>query len=850
MRRHVQILLSFLTISVGVLSSSPVLADGGATSATATLITSTPYVDSGNTNGKGNDALLGACGSGGSDTAEDGWYRLQLTTPAVLEAWTTCGSGGYDTRLAVFDSTLTLIACNDDDPACGSPYYRSRISNLAVGPGRYYIVVDGYDGQEGPYTLNVSWALACVGESGPGDPTIVDAFPFTETSTTVGTCNDINVACELGPGGTAPDRWYSVSLDTTVLLDVWTTCTPAGLDTRIGVFTHGLTQMFCNDDDPACVSKQSRIAAGFLYPGDYYIVVEGAGATSGAFAITIDAMPVDPSTNPGLLPDIVVRQDDLYDNQIVTSGLPPKTIIRFSNGTANIGDGKFYVYGTGVDNGDGTEDIIQRIYSPGGGFTDRTAGQFVFHPTHSHIHVEEWCEYRVRQVLPDEGVGAIVVKGQKTSFCILDLDVYDSSLPNYNPSGQFFSCSSTVQGLSVGWIDIYSKNLAGQSIDITGVPAGTYWLESHADPNDVFLERSEDNNTARIKFTIGGGGSINPDPYEPNNSIPAVAARVVGGTNSPNLGPCDPELTLSGLTFHVANDRDYFRFYANSTGTTADFVRINFNNGLADLSLYLFDASGAPLDSSKTNGAFERIELNGRPAGWYYALARPVVPMTVASYSLTINPPANQAPSIDVIEPAVGTQFRIHGAETFAVTWNATDPESGPMWATVYANTSPVFDGNELLLPTGINLDASLGFHIVNTTYLSVDIYWFYVALSDGGSTTGEWSDGKVKLLDAATDVDAPLVARTALHVAVPNPFNPVTTLRLELRVGGRVQWDIFDVRGQRVHSVHSGVLSAGVQARVWDGRDDSGSPAASGVYFQRVVTPDGVFRNKLVLLK
>ena len=60
----------------------------------------------------------------------------------------------------------------------------------------------------------------------------------------------------------------------------------------------------------------------------------------------------------------------------------------------------------------------------------------------------------------------------------------------------------------------------------------------------------------------------------------------------------------------------------------------------------------------------------------------------------------------------------------------------------------------------------------------------------------------------------------------------------------------IFDVHGRRVRSVYSGVMSPGAQVRVWDGRDDSGVAAASGVYFQRVVTPDGVFRNKLVLLK
>ncbi len=842
MRRHVPVVLSVLL----TLASSPVFADGGATSATATLIGANPYVDSGNTNGKGNNALLGACSSFGSDTAEDAWYRLDLTGPVVLGTWTSCGGGSYDTRLAVFNSALTLVACNDDDPACGS--YQSRISNLEIGPGTYYIVVDGYAGTEGPYTLNASWVAACEGGSDENNPTIVASLPFTESNTTVGTCDDIQIAC--GVAGAAPDRWYSVSIDTTVLLDVWTTCTLGGLDTRIGLYTDGITSIMCNDDDPACTNKQSRITDAFLFPGEYFVVVEGGGATAGAYTIHIEATVVDPSEAPALLPDIIVRQDDLYDNQIITTTLPPKTTIRFSNGTANVGDGKLYVYGTGIDNGDGTEDIMQRIYFTGGGFTDRTAGTFVFHPSHNHIHVEEWCEYRVRQVLPNDGVGPIVVKGQKTSFCILDLDIYDTTLPNYNPAGQFFSCSSTIQGLSVGWMDIYDRSLAGQSIDITGVPAGTYWLESEADPNDAFLERDESNNTARIKFTIGGGGAINPDAYEPNNSVAEVAARAVGVPNSPNLGPCDPVRTLTGLTFHVANDTDFFRFYSNSTGTAADFVRINFDSTQANLSLYLLDASGAPIDSSKTNLSSERINLTGRPAGWYFVRARSVVPVTVASYSLTIDPPANAAPTVDVIEPAAGTQFRDHGAETFTVTWSATDPESGPMWAKVYANTSPTFDGNELLIPTSLNIDASLGFHVINTTYLTIDTYWFYVAVSDGGTTIGAWSDGTLKILDGVTDVDAPAISKTTLHAAVPNPFNPTTTLRLELRVGGPVQWEIFDVSGRRVRNLHSGVLPAGIQTRTWDGRDDAGVTTASGVYFQRVVTPDGVFRNKLVLLK
>ena len=117
-----------------------------------------------------------------------------------------------------------------------------------------------------------------------------------------------------------------------------------------------------------------------------------------------------------------------------------------------------------MDNGDGTENILQRVYLENGAFYDRPAGNFVFHPQHDHIHVEGWSTYRLRQVLPGDGVGAEVAKGEKTSFCILDLGIEDSSLPNFSATGEFFSCASTVQGLSVGWVDVYSKGLPDQEL--------------------------------------------------------------------------------------------------------------------------------------------------------------------------------------------------------------------------------------------------------------------------------------------------------------------------------------------------------------------------------------------------
>src|SRR5262249_24539467 len=149
-------------------------------------------------------------------------------------------------------------------------------------------------------------------------------------------------------------------------------------------------------------------------------------------------------------PDIIIRQADLYDNDIVMQS--GQRLLRLSNGTPNIGAGKLYLYGGDV-HGTG-QDVWQRVYRTHRAFYDRLAGTFTYHAGHHHIHFDNWCQYNLRTILPGDGVGPIIAQGGKTSFCILDLGIYDSSLPGFTPGGQFRACGTTTQGLSVGWMDI------------------------------------------------------------------------------------------------------------------------------------------------------------------------------------------------------------------------------------------------------------------------------------------------------------------------------------------------------------------------------------------------------------
>ncbi len=94
---------------------------------------------------------------------------------------------------------------------------------------------------------------------------------------------------------------------------------------------------------------------------------------------------------------------------------------------------------------------------------------------------------------------------------------------------------------------------------------------------------------------------------------------------------------------------------------------------------------------------------------------------------------------------------------------------------------------------------------------------------------------GFVVTLDYVSSVPLPTAASgLAFAPNFPNPFNPSTTISLSLDREQDVRLDIFDIRGSLVRTLHTGSLPAGRNELLWDGRDNNGLQAASGMYFSR----------------
>ncbi len=97
-----------------------------------------------------------------------------------------------------------------------------------------------------------------------------------------------------------------------------------------------------------------------------------------------------------------------------------------------------------------------------------------------------------------------------------------------------------------------------------------------------------------------------------------------------------------------------------------------------------------------------------------------------------------------------------------------------------------------------------------------------------------DWPDREVDLGGTVSavgpDATPAFIARPQLSVT-PNPANPGTVIGYDIPLASRATLRIVDVRGRLVRTLIDGWRPAGAHRAFWDGRDDSGRAAASGVY-------------------
>ena len=238
------------------------------------------------------------------------------------------------------------------------------------------------------------------------------------------------------------------------------------------------------------------------------VVVVAIAATG---FLTREEPPLPAQTEP-LLPDLTMGPIET-----ATAGLQEFTdlpVVRVDATIVNKGAGDFSLEATRAWPWSDDWTVYQRIEEAGGGYTERvTDGGMIFTGApHMHWHVTDMEAHRLERIDTGEILSEVIKQG----FCPFDTDAYFPDLPGAPEAPVYLEsdCSGAAfvtsmhMGTSVGWGDQYPWHMVEQSIDLTGIPDGTYRIREIADPYDWFEESDETNNETWIDVEITDSSGI------------------------------------------------------------------------------------------------------------------------------------------------------------------------------------------------------------------------------------------------------------------------------------------------------------------------------------------------------
>ena len=164
---------------------------------------------------------------------------------------------------------------------------------------------------------------------------------------------------------------------------------------------------------------------------------------------------------------------------------------------------------------------------------------YEYSSAHGHYHLKD---YNVYAIYDDKGNQ--VSPGKKQGFCMVDIE----AIPGFPNAGQqkFTDCNVN-QGITVGWADVYGRDLACQFIVIDGVGDGDYTIIATTNASHVVPEDTYENNTICVGVRLHGTG-------EQNIIAPPIYAALVTPTVTFNDVP-EGETAARPVEFEVRSCR-------------------------------------------------------------------------------------------------------------------------------------------------------------------------------------------------------------------------------------------------------------------------------------------------------
>jgi hypothetical protein len=112
-------------------------------------------------------------------------------------------------------------------------------------------------------------------------------------------------------------------------------------------------------------------------------------------------------------------------------------------------------------------------------------------------------------------------------------------------------------------------------------------------------------------------------------------------------------------------------------------------------------------------------------------------------------------------------------------------------------------------------------------------------------SYEGNFEITEMIVANSHSEVSVSMPADFSLSAAYPNPFNPSTSVNLQVPMQTDVSVKVYDLSGRMISTLLSGVQTQGKYTLTWDAADQ-----ASGMYLIRAEIADQVSVQKILLLK
>jgi hypothetical protein len=214
-----------------------------------------------------------------------------------------------------------------------------------------------------------------------------------------------------------------------------------------------------------------------------------------------------------------------------------------------------------------------------------------------------------------------------------------------------------------------------------------------------------------------------------------------------------------------------------------------------------------------------------------------------------------------IIAPRAEAQYRTTSVK---LTWTATGDNGNIGQAAKYDlryNTNPIVSRDtsswwnaSTLFPMSGKVPPPAG-RPDSVTVGNLIIGLKYYAMLRVADAAGNWSSySNVALMDLSHGVTAVEAEAGAPKLVVsapyPSPTSGQAQMTMILARSGPLEAGVYDARGRLVRTLHSGSMEVGAHLLRWDGRAQSGSEAATGVYWIRVATAGARKTVKLVVVR